>query len=417
MSYFKHHDTWKIFRAKPGSVSRSKTSPRISKKVYKGLMLFFSFLYSSHLLTNTVIPPKSSYSKTISGFDSTFPGYGIDTAFQEYKLHYPMAYALFASAESKRYLISQESSALANSVAAVEWLVKHKELSGEVGWGLPFAWDAFGDGSLNKEHTVCGIVITVLVVQALLDVVDALERSPENTLIKIQTLIETAQSAIRSFLDNRFDRVGEHSVFWYSTNPDDSYHVLHATSMLVGQIQRLSNYVDSPQEAHELSLIAHQGFLYIIESARLDEEGNLQWLYEGKDWPDDRKKRPNDLVHEVYVIQGLTDYAKYGGADPNLINPIELYGSFTQFLGSNQVFEWPSTWKPEIQSRKELLGKPVRLWGASYAIHVAAILKICFNIRFELSQKFYCKSLNNYFTENGWRYKPDESDFNFIHGR
>ena len=48
----------------------------------------------------------------------------------------------------------------------LDWPNKYP--SGKFGWGLPFAWDAFGDGTQNEPNTVYSIS-TGLVIKALLD--------------------------------------------------------------------------------------------------------------------------------------------------------------------------------------------------------------------------------------------------------
>src|SRR5690606_12000299 len=89
----------------------------------------------------------------------------------EHVMDHPMAYAFFASAEAHRYSRTQDRASLARAGAAAEWLVQNADLDGDgaTAWGLPFAWDAFGDGSENPEHNAYTIT-TAVAVQALLDV-------------------------------------------------------------------------------------------------------------------------------------------------------------------------------------------------------------------------------------------------------
>lgn len=354
--------------------------------------------------------PKSLYNKTLQSFDLKRPGYGLDTGFKEEKLDYPMAYALFVSAESHRYLQSKEDAALQNIITGVTWLIENKELSGDIGWGLPFAWDAFGDGSVNNEHTIYTIT-TALVIQALLDATDAIHAAEQDVPLEPQVLIDTANSAIKTFLQGKFIRQDGELIFWYSVNPEDDYHVLNVSSMLTGQIQRLSQYLSIP-ESEALSLVADEGFSYVIERMVTDENGNIQWMYGGDDWPNDRANRPNDLVHEAYVIQGIIDYVRYGGKKSELIQPNSLYKSLNRYLESENVYEMPRSWQPNNEAFIALSETSARLWGIGYAIYVTKLMEARFEIEPQLSSQFYCVAINNYFDSQRWYFKPDKQDRN-----
>ena len=379
------------------------------------LLLFLSlFLGGCNKTAQKTVKTSLIYRQTLLLFDASNPGYGLDTSVKEQKLHHPMAYALFASAESQRYLKTKDSIALNNALIATNWLIKNKNLSGskEVGWGLPFAWDAFRDGSINPPDTTYTIT-TALVIQALLDVYIATLESP--VAIKEADirplLLNTAISAAETFTKERFSEANsDELVFWYSVRPEDSYHVLNVSSMLVGQLQRLSRYAPL-EKARKFSNLADQGVTYIMKRVQIDRKGNIFWLYAGDYWSKSSSNRPNDLVHESYVIQGLIDYVIHGGDKANLVNPKLLYKSFNRFITDERIYEFPRGYKPP----KKVSGnwdRAARLWGVGYAIYVTSRIEYAFHLQPVLITKFLCVGLKNYWDGKKLYYQTDKNDKN-----
>ncbi|NES18708.1 MAG: hypothetical protein F6K41_07195 [Symploca sp. SIO3E6] len=382
------------------------------KFIYSILLLFFmdgctpSFKNSSSA--------RVLYQKTINTLDMSYPGYGIDTAFTKDKLHYPMAYALVASAESHRYLISQDRTALKNAVLAAKWLIENKNLSDskDVGWGLPFAWDAFGDGSINSANTIYTIT-TALVIQSLLDVYVAISSTSNNQkLIQSSLVLNTAIAAAETFTKENFQKEKEELIFWYSLNPEDSYHVINVSAMLAGQMQRLSHY-SPPKKSQIFSTFADQAVLYIKKRAKFDRDGNIFWMYGGDYWVD-RLNPPNDLVHESYIINGLIEYVRYGGRNANLVEPKLLYKSLQRFIKNDKIYDMPRGWNPPTEEHQliQYMDAPARLWGVGYAIYVASIIESQLKIKSTLSNRLFCIAQRDYFDGENWYFKPDKSDAN-----
>src|SRR5690606_24124226 len=77
-------------------------------------------------------------------FDPQYPGRGPDSVRKESHDH-AMAYGLFASAAAM-------AGKSGEAQVAADWLVSNSQPKpNAVGWGLPYAWDAFGDESTNPE--------------------------------------------------------------------------------------------------------------------------------------------------------------------------------------------------------------------------------------------------------------------------
>jgi len=153
-------------------------------------------------------------------------GYGLDPRHQDVSRYYPMAYALYAWAQAIHAKKTNSAHARSNAEIAARWLINHSDLNGDstVGWGLPFAWDAFGDGSTNPANTVYGIT-TALSVYALLEVFD---------LTGKKEFLSTALDALDGYITYFTALPDGTGYFWYSERSDDSHPVPNVSSMLAG---------------------------------------------------------------------------------------------------------------------------------------------------------------------------------------
>ncbi len=356
--------------------------------------------------------PEVLYLETLALFDERRPGFGLDTGVSDTPHEYPMAYALYASAEARRFLTTRDPAAFENAIRAAEWLIDHRDLAGngDVGWGLPWPWDAFGDGTTNPPHTVYTIT-TALVIEALLDVFDACRCAQVANKEQICShLIGTALQAADTFLEGHFDYYenSDEVVFWYSHSPEDSYHVLNVTSMFVGELQRLSRYVESREKRIVLELMADRGARYILNRTNIDEKGNPFWYYLGDKRPSNAFVRPNDLVHESYLVYGLANYAIYGGRLATRIDLFKLLLSLNRFLDDeNRAYEFPRNWNPS-PDREELRHRPARLWGVGYALFVSAYIEDYLGLNPSLSVRLLY-ALRPYWSGQGWSFRPGET--------
>lgn len=331
------------------------------------IKLILASLWLPFILTACTPPPPlvstpALYADILALFNTAAPGYGLDAFTPTESMHHAMAYALFASAESYRARATRQRDARDNAWLAAQWLIDHPNHTddGRIGWGLPFAWDAFQDGSVNPADTIYTIT-TALAIQALLDAYE---------LFRKPALLETAIRSARAFTEDAFDRIGDELVFWYSHLPHDSYHVINVSAMLLGQLQRLSRFEPG------FAQYADMAVQYILNRQQRDELGYVYWLYGGDKWPESRPNRPNDLVHEAYTIQGLVDYVRYGGTFREEIDLHELYRSLERFLRDGNVLELPNE------------SRPARLWGVGAAVFTASLLEHELHLPPRLSDQF-----------------------------
>jgi hypothetical protein len=216
--------------------------------------------------------------QVIVQFDYWRPGFGPDLEKAEFQDH-AMAYALYASAAA---ISGMEDRARVGA----DWLVANRFSGGGVGWGLPFAWDAFQDGSTNPASTIYGIT-TAIAVRGLLDVYG---------LTKDESYAETARLAL-DYYQRFYTRTQEHGFFWYSDQASDAIATYNVSSMLLGQYARAARLFGR-KDYEEL---ARRAVRDLWEKRRDTEHGT--------DWPySDFANRPNDAVHAAYIVQGLLDY-------------------------------------------------------------------------------------------------------------
>lgn len=135
---------------------------------------------------------------------------------------------LFATsdpARSRRYM--------SVAIAIADYLVQHDTLApdGKIGWGLPTAWDAFADGSVNPPYQVYAFQ-TALVSWALLDMY---------TITHNSAYLTVAERAMDGYLPFSATRLGpgchDCRMFWYSTNANDSGRYVKNTNVLMGMVE------------------------------------------------------------------------------------------------------------------------------------------------------------------------------------
>jgi len=346
----------------------------------------------------------------ITALSSSSNGYGYDPLDRDIKRQYPMAHALICSAEANRFIYTYDKEALKNAIQNASWLVENRDINNNkiVGYGLPVAWDAFGDGSKNFAHTEYTIT-TALTIQGLLDVVDAIDKSSINIesvyKSKRDLYFKTAQKAIDSFIINKFytENPDGTLVFWYSSQPQDYYPVTNSHSMLIGVIQKISNYPSIDIEKNKrvsYQDLADKGMKYLLQT-KIEKDDYCYWTYLNKPLPLNVKGvRENHGVHAAYVADGILMYKRYGGRLSKEIDEQKILNGLKLFIKGNRVLELFS--QPEISSRS---------WDAGYFLYVIS--------KYYSHEKGIKESIYQYVLsreeKNGFRFYEDkDSPTNYI---
>ncbi len=287
-------------------------------------------------------------------------GYGLDSYSREQKKHYPMAHALLATGEYNRYRSTGDTACFNRAVGHTVWLLNNADRNqdGFIGWGLPFAWDAFADSSVNPEHTEYTIT-TLLCLQALLDALEIL--ASDNVLSTAQSKLKdrlniTIIRVFKSFLEFPCfskDAQGLYHV-WYSSRKTDSWNVVNVNAMWAGVSQRyIAIAGNNSPLAGELARIA-DSIVFGLLAAAHNADDALYWFYYAGDIPAHKKNRENDGVHAAYTAEGLLLYKKYGGKLGDRINTEAVYRGLRLYFSGDSVIA--SFSRPDIPTRTWTLG-------------------------------------------------------------
>lgn len=292
-------------------------------------------------------PERGEINRILATLDQNCLGCGYDAYTKSVQPH-PMAFALLASTGAK----IQDRSLLRTSA---DWLVANAiSKPNTSGWGLGFAWDAFGDKSVNPPDTVYGIT-TALAVGGLLDAYEATQD---------QTYQEAAVAAL-DYYSKSFTRTAAGGYFWYSDQPSDNVDVYNVSSMLMGQYARAAK------------LLGRSDFAELARLAARDLTAGSKHINGIEYWPySDRHNRPNDAVHAAYVVQGMIEYARYLDSAHLLETAADYLPSF---YDNDEVLEFSVLHGGTDEKSRA----PARLWGVGMLIYTLSE----FN-RHEDAQKF-----------------------------
>src|SRR5690606_28257631 len=120
-------------------------------------------------------------------------------------------------------------------INAGQWLLQHgdENQNGIIGWGVPVAWDAYGDGSINPKDTEYTIS-TAIAVDALLSWLDF---SDADLRAKILDVIERS---LEPYLNSSMRTPA--GLLPYSLMVSDRrYDTFNPAAYLAGQMQRFSH--------------------------------------------------------------------------------------------------------------------------------------------------------------------------------
>ena len=168
--------------------------------------------------------------------------------------------------------------------------------SGHPGWGLSYAWDAFGDGTVNPPTTVYAYT-TASAALAFIDGYTALRE--ERWLDLAAAACATLMEEISCWRSNRYCSV------WYSDQPADQqngYQVHNVNALALAALTRLDRVRGERRYAGERSgmlayLLAKQG--RGLEPSESVLSSNWRYMPGGR--------QANDLIHEAFIVMGLLE--------------------------------------------------------------------------------------------------------------
>lgn len=300
--------------------------------------------------------------------DPKYPGYGIADYPGNGKVHVPKSYAkvLLAEVERKRNGYRPDLPDLSN--AAGHWLLAHsdEDKDGVAGWGVPVAWDAYGDKSENPANTVYTISVAI-VVDALLTWMENDTSAPGDQILK------TVQAALQPFTAP--DIRSPSGMLPYSfVKSDRAYDTFNPAAYMAGQMQRFARFTTSADFAKQLTDTADETVRVLVEQKKINPEtGSWYWNYSIQE------NTTNDLPHASYIIDGLLKYSMYGGSRAKTLDLTAITKHLREFYDPSKkmVRGWPKL--------QETSDRPAR----SYDIGMAMSLVCTVPEVYDLAQQFY----------------------------
>ncbi len=304
---------------------------------------------------------------TLHTMDADAPGRGMDS-YRKDILDYPMACAIYVCA-------ALQLGETERARRAARWLIENGDLDGDgrIGWGLPFAWDAFSDGSENPAHTVYGIT-TAWCVRALLDFLEATGE---------RAYADSAQAALDDYA-HCFSKTDTGGFYWYSQRVSDARLVLNVNSMLAGQYARAAIRFGRK----DFGLMATNAMAVVIEHRQRGELGDF-WVY------GDGRNQPNDAVHAAYTVQGILDFCAH--TDTTQVSREGLVRYLSAFIQADGVYEFA----PHDDLADSRRTRPARGWAVGMLIYTlceagsrtAAVPAVEFLTTYEFAPGKYCPAL------------------------
>lgn len=283
-------------------------------------------------------------------FDPRFPGRGVTDYPGNTVEDIPKSYAmiLLAELDRRRHNIRPDLPNLART--AGRWLLDNAHLNadGATGWGVPVAWDAYGDGSENPENTVYSIS-TAIVADALISWMEASPRAPERRIVR------TLSAALDEFARAR--RTPDQLLPYSLERSDRPYDTFNSAAYLAGQMQRFAKYATSPALARRLERAADATVASLVRNHRTSPTNSWYWQYSKQE------KTANDMPHASYIIDGLRTYVRESGRLAGRVDRRAVVRHLRDFFdGSGRPRAWPF-----FQRDIDL---PPRLYDLGIALHL-----------------------------------------------
>ncbi|OSZ71681.1 hypothetical protein CAP37_20945 [Hydrogenophaga sp. IBVHS1] len=264
----------------------------------------------------------------------------------------PKSYAMVLLAELDRRdaVLKPENKNMA--AAAGRWLLDHADENGDgvIGWGVPVAWDAYGDGSVNPASTEYTIS-TAIVVDALLT------WSERDADAPAREIMDTIDRALLPYLDRAMRSPS--GLIPYSLRVSDRpYNTFNPAAYLAGQLQRFSRKTQDPMRQMQLRTVADDTMRVMLEH-RQDSplKGRWYWNYSVQE------EVANDLPHAGYIIDGIRTYMAFEGRLGEQFDRFAVLDHLRDFpVGGETVRAWPSF-------RRDVT-MPARSYDLGFALHL-----------------------------------------------
>jgi hypothetical protein len=297
---------------------------------------------------------KNAYTQLLSLFAEDTPGRGVDRGKPGVQADQPMTYGLIISCEGLRYRATPTEDGRRRIRQATLWLLENSRLApeGKMGWGLPFEWNSH---PANTSYTIT----TAVVIEGLLDVLTLSDFWSTAEQERILTALRDVQ--LRWCRELWVD-TPTGGYFRYDTDDTgEGWFCVNAPAMFLGAMSRfLRNHSEFLTAAEQLLMTQRRDALAgaIVASVRLRDHVPY-WEYIVS--PNKLQSvRPNDLVHQAYILWGLEQYRDTHGPVPIPWSRQQSLDSLNRFWkdGSLRFFA-----QDELSIRPANREAPSNLWG------------------------------------------------------
>lgn len=264
----------------------------------------------------------------------------------------PKSYAMVLLAELDRMDAGLKPESRNMAAAAGRWLLDHADENGDgvIGWGVPVAWDAYGDGSINPANTEYTIS-TAIVVDALLTWSERDANAPAREIMDI------IDRSLQPYLDKAM-RTPSGLVPYSLRVSDRPYDTFNPAAYLAGQLQRFSRKTQDPVRQMQLRTVADDTMRSLLEYRQNSPlKGRWYWNYSVQE------DVANDLPHAGYIIDGIRTYIAYEGLLGEQFDRFAVLAHLRDFpVGGETVRAWPSF-------RRDV-AIPARSYDLGFALHL-----------------------------------------------
>jgi hypothetical protein len=230
------------------------------------------------------------------------------------------------------------------------------------GFGLSFAWDAFGDNSVNPSQTEYAIS-NALVIMGLLEVLESKSFSIHcrNSVKKIiyRTIMHQVNHAFH-------DEGNDQGFFWYSYQLDDAKYVPNVNAMSVAVFyDAISRFPEIfKTETQVINEVLDKSFNKLVKTFRSTKHGPF-WNYYATNF-----RNSNDLVHHSYIIYSIQKLRHSGKAIP--YSSDEAISSLNTFWRNNFLMDFSSQDSGYLTD--SLTKTRASLWGLGAALMAYNVL-------------------------------------------
>ncbi len=282
----------------------------------------------------------SYYSDLLAQFPEDHQGEGPEPFGQVGNVHQPKTYALIISAETLRLLASPNDESRRRIRKAARWLLDNADSDedGIPGWGFPYDWDAFGDGTLTPAYTP----YTIDTAFVLLGLLDALEIQPLWADVERMEILNVIKQVCVQWSKDTWSDTPRGGFFWYSRSAFDAHFVTNVSAMFAAALWRAiteHRYVFSNSEYHLIQTRVDQAMREVVS--------HVAWRNDAPFWnyiplPNSfNQDKPNDLLHHVYILWAAEIYR---ASEQDVRLPWSLsqaLNSLHRFWREGKVYDFP----------------------------------------------------------------------------